>query len=778
MSRGPCRKRDVNVADLRRAPPLRLLVPRRRLAAGGARRAGGRARLRGARAHRPRRRLRVARVRVRRRRSASARSPAPRRRSPTARTSRCSSRRRRAMPASAASSPRHTPHERLNPRLDPALLAEESEGLVCLSGCARHGLAVRDPNAAADLARALGPDRFYVELQRPYERGDARRNAALRALAEASASARSPPATSTHHPRRTRLQDVLVRSRTERPSRAARPSGAGTGERPARSARGRRPLPGRPRRPSAARSIWPSGSPSTSRRSWATATRTSPTARRPRTSSSPTSAAAPSRSASPRAAPASHPRGKRLREELALIAELGLSGFFLLHWEVLELARDVAAEVRGPAHRVICPSRRVDGELGRLDRLLPDRALARRSRGRRPRARPLPEPRALVGARHRPRLPARHPREADRRRHERYGREHSALVASFATYRARGAIRDVGKALGLPQAELERLARVSDGWNARKVGEEMEHVPGRTTASPRRAGAPSGSSAGDRRLLRHSRSTRGHGHLLAAARRARSGRAGGDGRPPELPVGQGLLRRCRLPQDRPARAGNALRRRGVRRADRASAREADRPLPHPARRPGRLPGDPGRGHGRPLPDREPCADAEPSAHAAREPRRPHDPGRARPPRTDPGQGRAPVHRAAAAPARGPGLRAALRPSVARGAAARDARRDHLPGAGAWTWPWPSPASRSGRPRAAAGDEPQAEPGRDGGLPAPLPRGRPGKRRRPRDRGARLLQARGFASFGFPKSHAAAFALLAYQSAWLRHHYPEEFLCSS
>ena len=39
---------------------------------------------------------------------------------------------------------------------------------------------------------------------------------------------------------------------------------------------------------------------------------------------------------------------QRLREELALIAELGLSGFFLLHWEVLELARDVAAQVRGP----------------------------------------------------------------------------------------------------------------------------------------------------------------------------------------------------------------------------------------------------------------------------------------------------------------------------------------------------------------------------------------------------------------------------------------------
>jgi error-prone DNA polymerase len=36
---------------------------------------------------------------------------------------------------------------------------------------------------------------------------------------------------------------------------------------------------------------------------------------------------------------------------------------------------------------------------------------------------------------------------------------------------------------------------------------------------------------------------------------------------------------------------------------------------------------------------------------------------------------------------------------------------------------------------------------------------------------------GFSGFGFPKSHAAAFGLLAYQSMWLRHHYPGEFLCS-
>ena len=36
---------------------------------------------------------------------------------------------------------------------------------------------------------------------------------------------------------------------------------------------------------------------------------------------------------------------------------------------------------------------------------------------------------------------------------------------------------------------------------------------------------------------------------------------------------------------------------------------------------------------------------------------------------------------------------------------------------------------------------------------------------------------GFSGFGFPKSHSAAFGLLAYQSTWLRVHYGPEFLCA-
>ncbi len=39
------------------------------------------------------------------------------------------------------------------------------------------------------------------------------------------------------------------------------------------------------------------------------------------------------------------------------------------------------------------------------------------------------------------------------------------------------------------------------------------------------------------------------------------------------------------------------------------------------------------------------------------------------------------------------------------------------------------------------------------------------------------QIQGFAGFGFPKAHSAAFGLLAYQSAWLRIHRGPEFLCA-
>ncbi|MFM6921545.1 MAG: hypothetical protein ACKOXZ_02250, partial [Polynucleobacter victoriensis] len=36
----------------------------------------------------------------------------------------------------------------------------------------------------------------------------------------------------------------------------------------------------------------------------------------------------------------------------------------------------------------------------------------------------------------------------------------------------------------------------------------------------------------------------------------------------------------------------------------------------------------------------------------------------------------------------------------------------------------------------------------------------------------------FAGYGFNKSHAAAYALLAYHTAWLKAHYPAEFMAAN
>jgi error-prone DNA polymerase len=381
-------------------------------------------------------------------------------------------------------------HERLKPRLDPARLAEEGEGLVCLSGCARHGLAVRDPNAAADLARALGPGRFFVELQRPYERGDARRNAALRALAETlGVRTVATGDVHAHHPRRTQLQDVLVAIKN-------RTSLEGCEQ----ERRGNRESVLLAPREAAAR--FPDD-PGAVRTTVELAERLTFDLnqelgyRYPDFSDGPTPADAQLAEVCRRAfeeryrhAPQHHRTRaeERLREELALIAELGLSGFFLLHWEVLELARDVAAEVRGPGspRHLLPPGRGRGSSVGSivcyltgLSHVDPVDAGLTLGRFLNRELKSVPD------------IDLDFPRDIREKLivavTERYGREHSALVASFATYRARGAIRDVGKALGLPQAELERLARVSDGWNARKVGEEMEHVPGADTrlASPR-----------------------------------------------------------------------------------------------------------------------------------------------------------------------------------------------------------------------------------------------------------------------------------------------------
>jgi len=382
-----------------------------------------------------------------------------------------------------------TNREPLPPRLDQALLEELNEGLVCLSGCARDGLAIRDPNAAARLACAFGRDRFYVELQRPYERGDARRNAHLRDLA-ASLGVRTVATgdVHAHDRRRATLQDVLVAVR-------CRTSLEGC-ERERRGNHESVLLP-----PEEMRDRFGDDLDAVAQ--------TTELARRlefdlteelgyryPDFSDGEEPAIVQLRRVCEAAFAErysnlnGHKRRvrRRLQEELALIDELGLAGFFLLHWEVLELAREVALEVRGPGsmRHVLPPGRGRGSSVGSLVCYLTGLSHVDPVANKLSLGRFLNRELASV-----PDIDLDFPRDIREklivRVVERYGQEHASLVAAFATYRSRGAIRDVGKALGLPYADLERLARLTDGWSAQRVGDEIGALPDAATKlrSPR-----------------------------------------------------------------------------------------------------------------------------------------------------------------------------------------------------------------------------------------------------------------------------------------------------
>jgi error-prone DNA polymerase len=364
------------------------------------------------------------------------------------------------------------------------MVEEHTEGLVAFSGCARNGLGVVAATSAARLARAF-PGAFFIELQRPYERGDVRRNTRLEALA----TSLGVPAVATgnvhaHSLARARLQDALVaikhrtsldgceRERRGNHEAVLRPPAEMLERLPQDAARRTREIAERCefdltqelgyRYPDFSDGDDPAD----------------------RQLSGICETAFADRYRSTGATVRARAR-ERLRDELALIARIGLSGFFLLHWEVLELARECALEVRGPGspRHALPPGRGRGSSVGSIVCYLTglshvDPVAAGLSLGRF-----INDEMVAV-----PDIDLDFPRDIREklivRVTERYGREHAALVASFASYRSRGAIRDVGKALGLPFAELERLARVTDGWDATRVADELAGVPG-AHAGPR-----------------------------------------------------------------------------------------------------------------------------------------------------------------------------------------------------------------------------------------------------------------------------------------------------
>ncbi|MDP6100743.1 MAG: DNA polymerase III subunit alpha, partial [Dehalococcoidia bacterium] len=63
--------------------------------------------------------------------------------------------------------------------------------------------------------------------------------------------------------------------------------------------------------------------------------------------------------------------------------------------------------------------------------------------------------------------------ELIRRVHQKYGWERAALTGMFSTYKLRGAVRDLGKALGLPLDQVDRLAKRAGYNRASNLAQEM-----------------------------------------------------------------------------------------------------------------------------------------------------------------------------------------------------------------------------------------------------------------------------------------------------------------
>ena len=371
------------------------------------------------------------------------------------------------------------------------MIARHADGLHCLSGCARHGVLARPVaegrlREAEELALRLraifGRDRFGVELQRPFARGDARRNRLLAELADRlrvrTVATGDPHA---HSRRRALLQDALVAIRcntTLEASEAARRgnheavlcSPAETAARfPPAAVRGAVEVADRCRfdlthdlgysYPDFAEGGEPAGE------ALARICRDELERRY-------------AGSASLREARA------RLAEELRLIERHGLAGFFLLHRDILEMARGVAVRCRGRSagRHLLPPGRGRGSSVGSIVCYLiglshVDPIAARLFLGRF-----LSEELSSV-----PDIDLDFPRDVREGLMlavvERYGPEHAALVAAFPTYRVRGAIRDLGKALALPMGEVERMARLADEWGA--IGQEQVEQMRERAGSPR-----------------------------------------------------------------------------------------------------------------------------------------------------------------------------------------------------------------------------------------------------------------------------------------------------
>ena len=170
----------------------------------------------------------------------------------------------------------------------------------------------------------------------------------------------------------------------------------------------------------------------------------------------------------------------RLQEELRLIGKHNLAGFFLIYYEIIQMAREIMIEM-GLSDAEIPLEERPPGRgrgssvamlvgyligLSHIDPLEYNLSLDRF----------LSDDLGSV-----PDIDLDFPRnireELIVRVHRKWGWDRAALTGMISTYQMKGAIRDLGKALGLPAQDMDKLAKRVNSHDAKELELEMLQLP-------------------------------------------------------------------------------------------------------------------------------------------------------------------------------------------------------------------------------------------------------------------------------------------------------------
>ncbi len=150
---------------------------------------------------------------------------------------------------------------------------------------------------------------------------------------------------------------------------------------------------------------------------------------------------------------------EQIEYELRIIHESGLSNYFLIVWDIVRYARDqnILCQGRGSAaNSLVAYLLEISPINPMTHNLVFERFLSSERQV-------VPDIDIDFDAARR--------EEVIQYVYQRYGLDHAAMACTFVTFRARSAIRDIGKALGLPIDLLEHVTTTLDAYSSKEIRE-------------------------------------------------------------------------------------------------------------------------------------------------------------------------------------------------------------------------------------------------------------------------------------------------------------------